>query len=288
MRKEIYKLIHLGTLFFSCLLSAKESDQILIVYSATALQNPVYEQVIKGIERVSSHTQRLEVISGGVNFQALLDQNHSDRVIGLGKDIVDSIYKTTFRVKTLAGLMYFKPNDYNGVSLSLDNRVLIERLSRFLPSINRIFIVQQTHYQTVDYIPSDLNSSPKIEIREGVDSLDTIRVLGQLLESVSSSDAVLIPANLPTNILYEVAKVGWERKVVLISTNLSHLESGALIAAYPDDVALGEQLGLLAIRNDPVYESIKSIKFGLNKRVAQHLAIEFTPSVLDEFAIKIK
>lgn len=287
MRKAICKVIQVGIILFSSLVFAKD-PQVTVVYSASALVNPAYARVIEGIERVIPHAQRLEVAGDNVNLQALLDSNRPDKVIALGKVVVDSIYKTSFREQAFAGLTYFKPNDYSGVGLALDNRVLTENLSKLLPSIKRFFIVQQAHYQTIDYTPSDLRLSPLIEVREGADSLDTIRVLGRLLEEASATDAIFIPANLPTNILYEVAKVAWDRKVILLSTNLSHLEDGALIAAYPDDTALGEQLGRLVSRPGPIYESVKGIRFALNRRVAQHLAIEFDPAALGYFSLKIK
>lgn len=286
MWKKIYKVI-LVNIFFSGPAFAKD-PQVIIVYSVAALQNTAYAQVLAGIERINSNAQRFEIIPDGVNFQTLLDQRRPDKIIALGKGVVDSVYKTSYREQTVAGLMYFNPPDYSGVSLALDNRVLVEQLSRLLPSVKRVFIVQQAHYQTIDYIPTELKASPSIEVREGADSLDTIRVLGRLLEETVATDAVFIPANLPNNILYEVAKVAWEKKIILLSTNLSHLESGALIAAYPDDAALGEQLGRLVNRSGPVYESIRVIRFALNRRVAQHLTIEFEPDVLDSFALKIK
>ncbi|CAD6877139.1 MULTISPECIES: hypothetical protein [Methylomonas] len=287
MRKEIYNLLKSSIIFFSCSTFAKD-PQVVIVYSAEALGNPAYAQVIAGIEHMNSHVQRIESTGDNNNISSILDATHADRVIALGKGIVENIYRTEYRERTLAGLMYFNPAEYSGVGLALDNRVLVEHLARLLPSVKHFFVVQQSHFQTIDYVPNNLKSSAVIEIREGVDSLDTIRVLGRLLDEATSADAIFIPANLPKNILYEVAKVAWDKKIILLSTNLSHLENGALIAAYPDDFALGEQLGRLVSRPSPVYENIKVIKFALNRRVAQHLAIEFDPIVLDSFALKIK
>lgn len=287
MRKEIYKLLKTSIIFFSCSTFAKD-PQVAIIYSTEALGNPAYTQVIAGIEQINSHVQRIESTGDSNNLISILEGAHADRVIALGKGIVDAIYRTKYRERTLAGLMYFNPTEFSGVGLALDNRVLVEHLARLLPSVKRIFVVQQSHFQTIDYVPSNLKPSATMEVREGVDSLDTIRVLGRLLDEVTASDAIFIPANLPKNILYEVAKAAWDKKIILLSTNLSHLENGALIAAYPDDFALGEQLGRLVNRPNPVYENVKVIKFALNRRVAQHLAIEFDPIVLDSFALKIK
>jgi hypothetical protein len=61
------------------------------------------------------------------------------------------------------------------------------------------------------------------------------------------------------------------------------------MVAYPDGVALGEQLGRLSNRNEqPSYESVTGVSLALNRRVAQHLTIEFDQASLDLFALKIK
>ena len=119
--------------------------------------------------------------------------------------------------------------------------------------------------------------------------VSTIRLLGQLVEQdATTSDAVLIPANLPGNILFEITKIAWDRKIILLSTNLSHLESGVLMVFYPDEEKLGEQLGNLANNSKPGFENLQSVNAGLNQRVAQHLDIAVEASVLDQFSVKLK
>ena len=47
----------------------------------------------------------------------------------------------------------------------------------------------------------------------------TIRLLGNLVETEAiPGEGILIPANLPANILYEIAKIAWTRKIILLST----------------------------------------------------------------------
>jgi ABC-type uncharacterized transport system substrate-binding protein len=117
----------------------------------------------------------------------------------------------------------------------------------------------------------------------------TIRLLGHLVEEeATTSDAVLIPANLPSNIFYEIAKIAWDRKIILLSTNLAHLENGVLMAFYPDPEGLGEQLGVLANTGKFEFENLKAVTAGLNQRVAQHLNIEIEASKLDLFSVKLK
>jgi hypothetical protein len=189
----------------------------------------------------------------------------------------------------LVGLVHFNASEYNGVSLVLDSRSLIAQLSRFVPTITRVFVVQQAGYQTIDSVHAPSESHPALVMREGSDQLATIRILGHLVEEeATNTDAVFIPANLPLDILYEVAKVAWDKKVMLLSTNLAHLDTGTLIGFYPNEVAIGTQLGQLVRQQNPGYESLKGINSALNRKVAQHLAVDFSSTTLDLFTVKIK
>ena len=119
--------------------------------------------------------------------------------------------------------------------------------------------------------------------------ISAIRILGHLVEQEATiGDAVMVPANLPGNILFEITKIAWERHVILLSTNLAHLESGVLMVFYPDEIGLGEQLGTLANSGEPVFESLKWVHAALNQRVAQHLNLTIEAKALGQFSVKFK
>lgn len=289
MQKEIYKKLLIIFIFGITPAFGKELQVAIVYSSAEAGNSSAYAQVVEGIVKTIKNAHKIEISSENEDLQSLLDNSHPDKVIVLGKAMTEAVNQTSYREQTLSGLMYLRSEDAYGVSLALDGRLLIELVVRLLPSIERIFIVQQTHLQTVDHVTDTSKSSLSVEVREGADSLATIRYLAHLLDSeATSKDAVFIPANLPTNILYEVAKVAWDKRIMLFSTNLSHLDNGALIVAFPNNELLGEQLGRLAVQKEPAKESAKAINFGLNRRVAQHLNIDFDQTGLNAFTLKIK
>jgi len=289
MQKEIYKILLISFIFGISPVFGKE-PQVTIVYSAAeALRSSAYAQVVAGVEKTIKNSQALEVSPESDDMQVLIDNNHPDKVIALGRTVVEAVNNTSYRPQILAGLMYFRNDNFNGVSLALDSRFLIRAVGRLVPSIKRIFIIQQADFRTIDYVADSSNSAFSVEVREGVDSLATIRLLAHLLDSEAiSTDAVFIPANLPNNILYEVAKVAWDKRIMLFSTNLSHLDNGALMVAFPDNELLGVQLGRLAAQKATANESVNGISFGLNRRVAQHLNVDFDQVDLNAFALKIK
>lgn len=279
-------------LFFLCTIHAAYGKEplILVTYpTSEPLQSRLYNQVIAGIENAVGHPERLELPDGAVDVQQQLDRIRPDKVIVLGKKIAELIKNTSYRNKVLVGLANFNPTDYNGVSLALDSRSLVAHLSRSVPSIKRVFIVQQSGHQTIENVGTNLDSRPTLEIREGNDSLAITRIAGHLLmDEAKSSDAVLVPANLPNDMFYKIAELAWDKQVMLLSTNLYHLENGAMMVFYPDEAALGEQLGRLVNKKGQVYESTRAVKVALNRRIAQHLNVEFDPVTLGLFEIKIK
>jgi len=289
MRTGIYKELLFCLLFISSPIYGKE-PRIVVAYPVSdATQALSYNHVIDGIEKVLGPTERLEVPEGSDTVQAQLDRFNPDKVIALGKRVAGAINKTIYSKPMLVGLAHFTPAEYNGVSLALDSRSLCAQLSRFLPAVKRVIVVQQAGHETIASVPVVNGTGPTLELREGSDQLATIRLLGHLVEEeATASDAVFIPANLPIDMLYEVAKVAWDKKIILLSTNLAQLDTGTLMGFYPDELALGVQLGQLASQTKPGYEGLKGISLALNEKVAQHLSIYFDPTTLDLITVKIK
>lgn len=290
MTKGIYKLCQIFLLGICFNAHAKEL-LVLIAYPAVDEPlNSIYASVIKGIEKKVTRAEHLEVPENTNNLQDDIDKHHPDKIIALGKRVADAALKTTFRNQTLVGLVYSNPNESPSVSLALDSQGLAKRLNQLGPFIQKVYVVQENSHPAITLNAADTSiTTPPIIIKEGGDMVSTIRLLGQLVEQdATTSDAILIPANLPGNILFEITKIAWDRKIILLSTNLSHLESGVLMVFYPDEEKLGEQLGILANNSKPGFENLQSVNAGLNQRVAQHLNIAITASMLNQFKVKLK
>lgn len=290
MVKGIYKF-YLLFLFGICFIAHANEPLVLITYPA--VEEPlhsIYASVIKGIEKKVGHTERLEVPEATKEIQGDIDKHHPDKIIALGKRVADATLKSTYRNQTVIGMVYSNPNESPGVSLALDSQRLASRLSQLAPFIKKVYAVQESSHSTITMTSPDTSiTTPPVIIKEGSDMVSTIRLLGQLVEQeATTSDAILIPANLPENILFEITKIAWDRKIILLSTNLSHLESGVLMVFYPDEERLGEQLGTLAKNNKQVFENLQTVNAGLNLRVAHHLTVEIEASALNQFSVKLK
>ena len=290
MTKGIYKL-YLLLLLGICFNAVAKEPLVLIAYPAVdePLQS-IYASVIKGIEKKVGHTEHLQVPEATNDIQGDIDKHHPDKIIALGKRVADAALKSSYHNQTLVGMVHTTPNESSGVSLALDRQGLAKRLNQLAPFIKRVYVVQERNHPAITNNSADKPiTTPPIIFKEGDDMVSTIRLLGQLVEQdATSNDAILIPANLPGNILFEITKIAWDRHVILLSTNLSHLESGVLMVFYPDEERLGEQLGSLANNSKPVFENLQSVNTGLNLRVAQHLNIGIEASALNQFSVKLK
>ncbi|MDP1773609.1 MAG: hypothetical protein Q8L15_15160 [Methylobacter sp.] len=281
----------LGGLFFlvSCSLYGQASPVLIVYPQAEEPLHRIYASIIQGIEHKVSNTELLELPEGTHDAQSELDRHHPNKIIALGKRVADTIGLSSYRGQTLVGMVHSNPSDTVGVSLALDSQDFAKRLVHLAPSIKRVFAVQEHTHPAITSSPVGSVLTPAIIIREGGDMTATIRLLGHLVEEEATTlDAVLIPANLPSNIFYEIAKIAWDRKIILLSTNLAHLESGVLMAFYPDPEGLGEQLGTLANSGKFEFENLNAVTAGLNQRVAQHLNVEIEASKLKLFSVKLK
>ena len=274
---------------FSCTLYGKE-PQVLIVYpQAEEPLKSLYASVINGIGRKVNHPGLLEVPEGTVDLEGDLDRLQPDQIIALGKQQVEIIKNSSYRGQILVGMVHANPSGIPGVSLALDIEEFAKSLIQLAPFIKRVYAVQERTHPAIANLQNVSATTPPIIIKEGEGMIATIRILGHLVEQeATTSDAVMAPANLPDNIFYEIAKIAWDRKIILLSTNLAHLEGGVLMAFYPDEVRLGEQLGAMAKNSKPFFENLKSVNAGLNQRVAQHLNIEIDAAKLGHFSVKLK
>jgi hypothetical protein len=284
MHRWIYKFIFLISIIcFPITVLSKELN-VLIAYSKTSLEkHPIYTSVIKGIEKNLS-TEILELNDDEQDYQHKLDRIHPDRIIALGKQVVKSIDNTTYVDKMIAGIMFFDPSNYIGVSLIIDHSVIEQQVTALLPEIQKIYVFQQENNQSI----YSRQNSKRLEFKDYPDLLDAIRASSNMIEKSDSTVAIVLPPNTAPNIVFGLAKLAWDKNLVLISTNLSHLDAGVMMVLFPDAEATGEELASLAKLINPKGQYTKNIKIALNSRVAQHLSKEFTQKQKDKFSITVK
>lgn len=267
--------------------TAKSEDKkYLVVYPSPPIsQGYVYKEILQGIENKVGAIKTLEIEPGTINIQSQLDDAKPDKIIALA-DAAALVYKSTYSNKVIVGLVSPRDTKGSGVEMVIPWGFIASEVAQMIPAIKRVFVVQEPG-QIIQNDHTHKNGDPELIFVEG-DAFSTIRAFAKILENLANTDAAFIPQNLPDDILFKISLIAWERKVILFSTDLWHLEGAALMAFYPDPGAVGEQLGVMAKNNAEQVVAPKKINIAANLKIAQHHDISLSPSKLQKFSFVLK
>lgn len=289
MKRLIYELLLILFIAAPSPLLA-DAHKILCVYETPpATQEAIYNEVFEGIKNKIGDFEKILVSDNTSSLKQQIDQANPEKIIALGEKAATAVADTPYRDKLIAGLFKFNASSFNGVSLVLTDKAIAAKLTQLIPGIKHIFIIQERGHKTIEKDNGIKSPTMKIVAIDGDDSLSTIRELGRIVEKdATQNDAVFLPSNLPDEILFKVGLMAWDKNIKIFSTNMWHLENGALMAFYPNAKAMGEQLGAMASSNIMAHETVAIIDVGLNRRIAQHLGIQIAPAVEALISVKIK
>ncbi|MEE9355667.1 MAG: hypothetical protein V3U75_08780 [Methylococcaceae bacterium] len=272
------------------LLSAAESA-IGIIYPETKTPlDPIFQTIQEGIQlklNGSGKTYRLDADSNAKTFHAWADKNHVKSIITLGRNAHRFVEKVNWSRKHITGGLYLLPDEKNtkGISIFVDPKKVHEALSDLFPSIRRVFIAGKTEKIWFDAANQSLSRPyfvfTPLPVKENIQTL--VKYQWEALETLTpKTDALWLNGEIDETILYDLIEKAWKRRIPLITTNLSNLDQGVLIAFYPDNKKMGERLAEMALkqlRGQPVpLEPLSHISVGVNLRTARHLGFNLKQS----------
>jgi hypothetical protein len=297
MRIEHYRrrvsALWLITLLAAASFTEGHAAETLILYpKVTPPIQRIYSAIIEGIQNNLPKSDSLAITQDTQPAELTLSlrANSPVTIIALGKTTAEKIKQSGYKGQLIVAATLFDPGDYRGVSLAIDSRALIEKIHTLLPFIKRVFILDSPTRSRISLQPKNLNSEPRIIPFYDEDPLVITRKLAQLLEQEASpTDAILLPSHIDRNILYEMARLAWDNKIILLSTNLAHLKDGVLLAFYPDNVGMGKQIAAFSqAEHGEDFQSLRYLNSALNPTLAKHLGIDFSPAVLSQFELQVK
>lgn len=265
----------------------------------------VVKQIVLGIEsRAAPGEVKKYVYTHEGERLALLRRLESMRdsqFIALGRGGVELAQQAGLRRVIVGGLM-MEPGErlmgpgqipYPLISLQPEPEIFFRKLREFVPSVKRVFVVYEAHKETrlialareaarargihLEALESDgMRASArlfKMILREAQPVHDAIWLL--------QNESVLDERTLLPFILQEV----WERRLILFSSNPSHVKRGSLFAVYPDNFKLGQELLTLTRRNEDLraVELLRGIAVAGNLRTASHLGLDETMQQREQF-----
>ena len=181
-----------------------------------------------------------------------------------------------------------------GVSLSIAEETLKNTLRLYLPHIKKLYIGDEGG--NIIWFSDELSFPQIIKQKISHEQKSIVQYLWKTINQVDpKTEAVWVNNNIEHIFLYKLSERAWERNVTLISNNISHLESGTLLAIYPDFKGMGQRTGDLLTTlieqkksRSLTLEPLTTIHRGINLRTAQHLGIAIPSAIENDFRVIIK
>jgi putative ABC transport system substrate-binding protein len=255
----------------------------------------VFQQIIADIRRqkgfeVETYTLRDTYDPGAVS-QWIVQQN-AQTLVALGQRGVDVVETLNMDIPIIIGAVLYVPVSQNhlvsGISLTPDPDLLFKHLKQLAPGIKRVLVVYNPdRYQWLIDYAKKVASRRGVEIvaREARDLPSAAPLYRELLAaSRHDSDAIWLLQDSSTvgnsSILPLVLKESWDKKLVVFSSNPSHVRRGALFSLYADQDAIGRSITQLLLQQTSGKSKSKGmlplsdVRIAVNLRTAGHIKLD--------------
>ena len=255
----------------------------------------VFEQIIGDIRRQKDFDVNTYTLPENFDPAAVkqwLIQSKSHVLVALGQRGADVAEVLEVDIPTIIGAVLYVSESQNqaisGISLTPDPDLLFKHLKRLAPGIKRVQVVYNPErYQwLMDYAKKAAKKyHVEIVAREAKDLPSAAPLYRELLaDSRQGIDAIWLLQDSSTvgnsSILPLVLKEAWNKKLLVFSSNPSHVRRGALFSLYADQNALGKSITQL-LRQQTSGQSnpkgllpLSEVQIAVNLRTAGHIQID--------------
>jgi putative ABC transport system substrate-binding protein len=286
VRLFLLTLLVPGQLFLPC--NAQSSGLLIVYPKVKAPYDKIYEDIIKGInDNYPGISQELELPGNGKNsvLAEQIKQHQPDVLVALGKRSLKKVRQLASPIPIVAGAITKTEDGVAGVSMSPDSEVILSHLLGIAPFVKRVYVVSDLqHLAQLEGAEAYLSERGKVLQIEEVESVQQAadKYL-KIIHRASTEDAIWLMRGASLNdpsILMLVLEAAWKKKIVVFSSNPSHVKRGALFSLYPDNVKMGRALATIAqqheldlIPADTSLTPLRSVHLIVNKRTSKHLGI---------------
>lgn len=256
----------------------------------------VFMSIVQGIDDGLDSNVRRYVLDDLTDPGALSTSLERDRVgvvIALGAKGVTAARRLESGIHVIVGAVLTEPRQdravSSGITLSPDPEILFERLMKVAPSAKRVTVIYDrlSNQGLIDRAYAAARSQALLLNAIPADNLAAgARLYRTLLDTTAGvSEVIWIPQGDDTvdenAVLPLVLKEAWDKKIVVISSNPSHVRKGALMALYPDNAGLGRSLAAMAMETlraggvkKGTFVPLRDLLTAVNIRTAGHLGLE--------------
>lgn len=178
---------------------------------------------------------------------------------------------------------------FNVNSMAPDPALLFTRLKGMMPKARRVFAVYNPHQnEWLMRLAKVAARSQGLEFvtYEAQDLRSAMRAYQEILSIADARhDALWLPQDAVSvegsTVLPMLLRESWDRRLVVFSSNVSHVSRGALFSLYPDNVEMGRQLASSALSqlaagkiDQPDMQPLREVMMAVNLRIAKHLGLD--------------
>ena len=269
----------------------------------------VFKNIVDGIEADSAYRVVEYVLRKNeqpTDVMGWLQKNDIELVTALGSRgleiaIAQEISET---VKVVFGAVLIPPESLpagaKGIALTPDPKLLFTHLKKLTPHINKITVVYNPkHFEWLIRLAHSAASDVDVELSAlAVENFrDAATRYREFFDSnTAESNAVWLlqdPSIIDERtILKLILEEAWKKKLVVFSSNPSHVKKGILFSLYPDNVRMGNSLSQImraVIEHNggeyPPISPARDLLTAVNLRTAEHLGLKLSRSQKRQFTL---
>jgi len=286
VRLLLLTLLLPGQLFLPC--NALSSGLLIVYPKVKAPYNKIYEDIIRGInENYPGISQELQLPANSESsvLAEHIKRYQPDVLVTLGKRSLKKARQLESAIPIVAGAITKTEDVVSGVSMSPDSEVILSHLLGIAPFVKRVYVVASLERRAqLEGAEAYLSERGKILHVEQAESVqEAADKYLKIIHQASAEDAIWLMrgANLnDPSILMLVLEAAWKKRIVVFSSNPSHVKRGALFSLYPDNEKMGRTLAKMAQQHEleliPANAGLtplRSVHLIVNKRTSKHLGI---------------
>jgi putative ABC transport system substrate-binding protein len=277
--------------FFYSLSVAVQSAELLVLYPQVhAPFSKIFEDISSGAEEGFEGDSSSQSISEGVSASKILRRKQPNILLALGNGGLKSLEGVDSNVPVVVGAVSHQHNDYPGISIVPDPKVIIDRLLLLSPSVGRIHVVKKSIGSDLQLDGADkylVALNKELIVHQSKDIREAASIYARLIDEASDGDAIWILQDgsyVNSAIFSLLLDAAWSKGLIVFSSNPLHVKHGALFAVYPDNKNMGVSLGRLAneVLKGEVTRGMRTLQdtfLAVNERTSHHLGLSLTSEI---------
>lgn len=254
----------------------------------------IFENILTGLDRgfgEAGKRYRLQAEFDSSELQRWVRNEGIDTVVALGNRGLRSAAMLPAEVDIVVGAVQAIPDAaaFPGITLTPDPEAVFAQLKLLAPKVRSVTVIYNPE-RSGWLIARALRAAGAHGLKLhalAANNLKEAALLyrGLLADAGDRSNAIWLlqdPTTLDERaILPTILEEAWAKHLLVFSSNPTHVRRGALFSFYPDNVAMGYSLGVMAKRlkqqdEPPRIVPLQDLSIAVNQRTADHLGLKFT------------